>query len=556
VGRGTTRFAPLILVGAAVALVVAGYGISRIRINDNPTKWFEADHPIRVADRVLNAHFGGTYMAYLELEPAAEAEDAAAFATRVADRLRARGGELEADYPAAPKAFDELADAARGGVPLEGLPDGVRTAAPGELLARLATLAENRLDEAAGDAADAWDQAALFVGELAQERQTFKQPEVLRFVEDLQQHLLTTGVVGKSNSLPDIVKTVYRELMEGEDEYFRVPDSPAAVAQCLIQYESSHRPQDLAHFVLRDEGDPAAHFRKSVLWVQLVSGDNRDMQKVVDATARFMDESEAPVALTHRWFGLTYINVIWQDEMVRGMLTAFLGSFLVVLLMMMILFRSGLWGLLSMIPLTVTVAVIYGVVGLVGKDYDMPVAVLSALTLGLAVDYAIHFLARSRALRETHGSWKDAVPHVFGEPARAITRNVVVVGVGFLPLLAAPLVPYKTVGVFMAAILVLAGVASLLILPALVRVLRPLVFPETRACCITCNCGTCIVASATAVALVALNVGLFFAVGWTTLTWISLPAVGVLALACGLLSYREKCRRDTEKASQEGGNEQ
>jgi len=127
-----------------------------------------------------------------------------------------------------------------------------------------------------------------------------------------------------------------------------------------------------------------------------------------------------------------------------------------------------------------------------------------------------------------------------------------VVGVGFLPLLAAPLVPYQTVGVFMAAILVLAGVASLLILPALLRVLRPLVFPETRACCITCACGTCIVAGATAVALVALNIGLFFAVGWTTLTWISLPAVGVLVAGCAVMSHREKCRREAQDASNEG----
>jgi len=552
VGRGTYRFAPLILVGTGIAVAVAAYGISLIRINDNPTKWFEPEHPIRVADRVLNAHFGGTYMAYLELEPAEKAEDAGAFASRLGERLRARGKELKADYPAAPDVFETLTRRSGAAVPLEGLPDGVRSASPGELLALLSAFAEKQLDEAEGEKADAWNEAALFIGRVQQERQTFKQPEVLRRIKDLQDHLLETGVVGKSNSLTDIVKTVYRELMGGEDEYFRVPDKPAAVAQCLIQYESSHRPQDLAHFVTRDESDPSAHFRRSALWVQLRSGDNRDMQKVVDAVDRYMKDQAGPVRLAHRWFGLTYINVVWQDKMVRGMLTAFLGSFLVVLLMMMILFRSGLWGLLSMIPLTVTVGMIYGIIGLVGKDYDMPVAVLSSLTLGLAVDYAIHFLARSRSLRDTHGSWKDAVPHVFGEPARAITRNVVVVGVGFLPLLAAPLVPYQTVGVFMAAILVLAGVASLLILPALLRVLRPLVFPETRVCCITCACGTCIVAAATAVGLVMLNIGLFFAVGWTTLTWISLPAVGVLAAGCAVMSHREKCRLKAQDASEEG----
>ena len=65
-----------------------------------------------------------------------------------------------------------------------------------------------------------------------------------------------------------------------------------------------------------------------------------------------------------------------------------LGFSLVVLLMMIVLFRSGLWGFLSMMPLTITIGFIYGMIGLVGKDYDMPVAVLSSLTLGLSVDWS------------------------------------------------------------------------------------------------------------------------------------------------------------------------
>ncbi|MHC4321645.1 MAG: efflux RND transporter permease subunit, partial [Planctomycetota bacterium] len=58
----------LILAVATLALVVAVYGITRIEINDNPVKWFKKTHPIRIADKVLNHHFGGTYEAYLVLE--------------------------------------------------------------------------------------------------------------------------------------------------------------------------------------------------------------------------------------------------------------------------------------------------------------------------------------------------------------------------------------------------------------------------------------------------------------------------------------------------------
>lgn len=148
--------------------------------------------------------------------------------------------------------------------------------------------------------------------------------------------------------------------------------------------------------------------------------------------------------------------------------------------MMTFLFRSPTWGVLSMIPLTVTIGLIYGVIGLIGKDYDMPVAVLSSLSLGLSIDYAIHFLARSRGLQQAEGSWQKAHGHVFGEPERAIVRNAVVVGFGFLPLLAAPLVPYQTVGIFIAAILLSAGAATILILPALITLLQGWIFSEKR----------------------------------------------------------------------------
>ena len=65
---------------------------------------------------------------------------------------------------------------------------------------------------------------------------------------------------------------------------------------------------------------------------------------------------------------------------------------------------------------------------------------------------------------------------MFGEPARAIARNVIVLGVGFLPLLAATLIPYKTVGVFISAILVLAGAATLVILPSLITIFAKQLF--------------------------------------------------------------------------------
>lgn len=432
----------------------AWYGISQIQINDNPVKWFNENHEIRVADQALNERFGGTYMAYLTLQPETIEFNFADYVSELQLRAQEMTGTVA----------DELGEivtvAARETTAREQLINSVKDAAL------------NKQDAAVSDEEwDAWDDAVLMLDNELLASEVFKRPDVLDYIGQLQAHLLETGLVGKSNALPDIVKTVHRELFLGEQQAYRIPDSQAAVAQTLITYESSHRPQDLWHFVTPD-------FRKTNLWIQLRSGDNIDMNAVVESVDDFLSANPGPIALQHDWFGLTYINVIWQQKMVSGMLNAFLGSFVIVLTLMAILFRSFWWGLLSMVPLTMTIAITYGIIGIIGKDYDMPVAVLSSLSLGLAIDYAIHFLARSRDLRSRFDSWKQTVSAVFEEPARAIARNIVVIGCGFLPLLAAPLVPYKTVGVFISAILLLAGAATLLILPALITLYENRLFKQ------------------------------------------------------------------------------
>lgn len=535
-GRGTYRFAkPILLV---VVLLVAGavYGINRITINDNPVKWFEPSHPIREADRVLNSHFGGTYMAYLSF--AATDEES----PRVAcDALLAAAKERQAalatdGYEGVDAIFSELLTHAQT---LVGAKD--RKA----FFDALTAFADAKRQEAQGNAYDVWNEAGLFVSKMYQANQVFKDPAVLTWMQGLQTYLLgikndrAEALVGKSNSLADLVSTVYRELMEGNPEFLRIPDTRDAVANTLMQYENSRRPQDLAHFVRTDT------YRLTSMWVQLKSGDNRDMQAVVKDVESYITQNPPPLALRHEWFGLTYINVIWQNKMVYGMLVSFLGSFFAVWFMMIILFRSALWGLLSMIPLLVTIGCIYGIIGLIGKDYDMPVAVLSALSLGMAVDYAIHFLSRSRTLYPQYGSWERASGPMFGEPARAITRNVIVIGVGFLPLLAAPLVPYQTVGVFIAAILLAAGVATLFILPSMIRLLEKQLFPQGEQA-FACRCGTCFFAAVAGVATVALNIQLFLDMTWTTVSYVSFAAIVLAAIICRVSSRRESCRLPKE----------
>lgn len=536
VGQMTYTQAKPILVVLLILSAIAVYGITQIQINDNPVKWFSKSHPIRKADIELNQHFGGTYMAYLVLQADNQQEEQTpeqqldAFKKQLAKSQAA----LKNDFPKITIVIQNLQDK------LKYESDETFT----QFLDRLHDFAMKQSDAVQDlDESDAWyELAAAIEAQKEGPGPAFKQPEVLQYMSDFQDYLQTLDVVGKSNSLADIVKKVHQELIDGKQENFRIPDSQGAVAQCLIQYQSSHRPHDLWHFVRSD-------FSSANLWIQLTSGDNKDMETVVHAVDEYFKSHTPPVPIKHEWAGLTYINIVWQKKMVWGMLQSFLGSFLIVFIMMALLFRSPLWGMLCMVPLTMTILMIYGMIGLIGKDYDMPVAVLSALTLGMAVDFAIHFLERARETYNTYGTWKEAAPDMFGEPARAIARNVLVIAIGFLPLLAAPLVPYKTVGIFLCAIMALSGTVTLLALPAFIRVGEKWLFKPTKApASVGCNCGFCVIISVAVVILVILNVHTYWKMGLNTLLWVSLIAVPLLILLCGGLSRRRACKVNDKSA--------
>ncbi len=71
------------------------------------------------------------------------------------------------------------------------------------------------------------------------------------------------------------------------------------------------------------------------------------------------------------------------------MLRGFLLALVVVFGILAINFRSFKWAIVGYVPLLLTVLFIYGAVGLMRKDFDMPISVLSCLSLGMAVDFSI-----------------------------------------------------------------------------------------------------------------------------------------------------------------------
>ena len=299
-----------------------------------------------------------------------------------------------------------------------------------------------------------------------------KKPEVQKYIENLQKDLVKDETVGAVSGLPDIIKKVRYELYGADSSKLALPTSQEEIAQLLFMFEmSGGNPDDLFKFVTQD-------YDRANVWVQLKNGDNRAVSQVVDRANNYMATNPLPAGITANWAGLPYINIVWQTMMVGGMREALSVAFIIVLIMMISLFRSFKWGIISMLPLTITVMAIYAFIGFIGKPYDMPVAVLSTLTLGLSVDFAIQYIQRLRTAYRRTGDFQQALHDNFEGVGRAIMRNVLVISIGFVPMLFSSLVPYITVGAFFLAIELVSGLVTMLLLPAIAMTFQKGLFPK------------------------------------------------------------------------------
>ena len=312
--------------------------------------------------------------------------------------------------------------------------------------------------------------ATLYLVARATREDVMKDPAVLRSLEGLQRHLESKPLVGKTLSLADYVRRVNRVLHDDDPRYDTIPESKTAIAQYLLLLQMGMQPRDLNNVV-------DYPYQKANIFVQLRSWDAVEARALLADVQGYLAVHPLP-GIEVKPAGIAYFNMVWNHEVLVGMLSGFIASCILVFFLLVLDYRSFKWGLISFVPLLFTVLVIYGVVGFIGTDFDMPISVLSTLSLGLAVDFAIHFVSRfQQRFRET-GALADALRWTVARPGRGILRNAVLFASGFAVMLFAELTPYITVGAFMIVIMLLSAIATIVLLPALVSLTATWLLPK------------------------------------------------------------------------------
>ena len=137
-----------------------------------------------------------------------------------------------------------------------------------------------------------------------------------------------------------------------------------------------------------------------------------------------------------------------------------------VLVLMMLVFKSALAGLIGLIPAALTLLVTFGLMGLFPEHLPMDIAasMLSSIALGVGIDYAIHFMWRYR------DGGLDGAMRTTG---RAIVINAAEITGAFGVLAWATIAPMSRFGLLIAETLLVAALATLVLLPPLLSFWSP-----------------------------------------------------------------------------------
>ena len=129
-------------------------------------------------------------------------------------------------------------------------------------------------------------------------------------------------------------------------------------------------------------------------------------------------------------------------------------------------FRPAL-GLITIIPIAVVLIWVLGAMWAMRISYNVVTALITALTIGIGVDYTIHLTHRFLEEEKESHRIRDAMQRAMTTTGGALLASALTTALGLLTLLFAPLAPMRQLGMLTAVTIVLALIATFVVLPPL-----------------------------------------------------------------------------------------
>lgn len=161
------------------------------------------------------------------------------------------------------------------------------------------------------------------------------------------------------------------------------------------------------------------------------------------------------------------------DSILRAFRYSLLVAVALCFLLAAIFMRSARYALVSIVPIVVVVTWLYAFMYLAGYAINVVTATIGAISIGVGIDFAVHFTMRFREELGLGVTREQALTIAGAGTGSALFGSAVSSVIGFAILAFAPMPMFASYGLLTAVMIVIASAATLLVLPSLLFWVTP-----------------------------------------------------------------------------------
>ncbi len=162
-----------------------------------------------------------------------------------------------------------------------------------------------------------------------------------------------------------------------------------------------------------------------------------------------------------------------MNNLVVSSQTRSLGLALVLIfVMLLITLRKFSAGLIGLVPIIITITAVLGMLALTKFNLNLLTANLSAMTVGIGVDYSIHLISGIYFFRKLGQGKKQSVDSALSSVSRPILANAFGLAIGLSVFFFSPLRIHLQVASVMWVAMIISSMAALLLIPLLYLLTR------------------------------------------------------------------------------------
>lgn len=282
-------------------------------------------------------------------------------------------------------------------------------------------------------------------------------PQIMQAMDDVQQFLEQFPETGATISLATMVKKINRVMNDDDPRFEVVPETEEAIAQALLMYSMSGSPEDFEQFVDNS-------YENAQVIARIKSVSTKRTAVIADAVDKFCRDNLTDIEAVKTTGIMVFLRDL-ANLVITSQIRSLILSILLISIVSWITYRSFFIGVLSIIPVVVTVVLNFGLMGYCGIALSVPTAVISSIIIGIGIDFSFHFISRYK-LELGDKSVPEAVTLAIRRVGKPILYDALPTACGFLVLLQSQFLPIRFLGFLISLTMMVCAIGALTILAA------------------------------------------------------------------------------------------